>query len=251
MKKYLTLYLRERPLFLSLIRSVEAGLFSQLPKFKIPVLDLGCGDGFFAKIAFGKIDVGIDVEDSRIGETEPDVYRRTVTYDGKKLPFKDGSFGTVVSNCVLEHIPNIDQVLRETYRVLKPGGEFVTTVMAEPWEKNLFGSLLFGNGYRQWMKKKQVHFNLLTSDEWENKFKKTGFEVVQKIGYLSPSACRLMDICHYLSVPSLLTKILFGKWVLWPKLIKMYPIDWLVRIISGPVKPNNSGAIFWRLRHKK
>ncbi len=250
MKRYLQLYLRERPLFLSLIRACEAELFSKLPKFKKPVLDLGCGDGFFAKTAFGKLDVGVDVQESRMGEVEEGVYGKLVTYDGKKLPFKKESFGTVVSNCVLEHIPNIDQVLNETCRVLRPSGEFVTTVMAAPWEKNLFGSLLFGNSYRAWMKKKQVHFNLLTSDEWENKFKKAGFEVKQKIGYMSPAACLLMDICHYLSIPSLLTRVVFGKWVLWPELTKLYPVNWLTAVMGRKTSPEESGAIFWVLAKK-
>ncbi len=250
MKDYLQKYLRERPLFLALIRAREVLLFSQLPRFGKPILDLGCGDGFFAKIAFGKLDVGVDVEDSRISEVQDGTYGKIVTYDGKKLPFDDKSFGTVVSNCVLEHIPNIDQVLRETGRVTKPGGRFVTTVMTASWEKNLVGSVLLGNAYVTWMKKKQVHFNLLSSAQWEEKFKKAGFEVVQKTGYLSPAACRLMDIAHYISVPSLITRTIFGKWVLWPTLTKWYPLDYFIKIMNTPVSAEKSGAIFWVLKRK-
>jgi ubiquinone/menaquinone biosynthesis C-methylase UbiE len=41
---------------------------------------------------------------------------------GEQLPFDDGSFDTVVSADVLCSVDNVDEVLREAYRVLKPGG---------------------------------------------------------------------------------------------------------------------------------
>jgi len=41
------------------------------------------------------------------------------------MPFEDASFQTVISNSVLEHIPDLDAVLLETARVLKPGGMFI------------------------------------------------------------------------------------------------------------------------------
>ena len=40
------------------------------------------------------------------------------------MPFPDAHFATVVSNSVLEHIPDVEPVVREVARVLKPGGWF-------------------------------------------------------------------------------------------------------------------------------
>jgi len=41
---------------------------------------------------------------------------------GESLPYRDGSFGLVLLDNVLEHVQDIDRVLSEAWRVLKPGG---------------------------------------------------------------------------------------------------------------------------------
>ena len=59
-KDYLWLNLRDLPYFRSLLRAVEARYYEgfDLPG---PILDVGCGDGHFATVAFDyKLDVGID-----------------------------------------------------------------------------------------------------------------------------------------------------------------------------------------------
>jgi SAM-dependent methyltransferase len=42
--------------------------------------------------------------------------------DGRKLPFDDCAFDLVVSNSMLEHIPDFWLAVREMHRVLSPGG---------------------------------------------------------------------------------------------------------------------------------
>ena len=48
-------------------------------------------------------------------------------YDGKKLPYKDGSFDGIISTEVFEHVNNRDAFIKELHRVLKPGGKLVIT----------------------------------------------------------------------------------------------------------------------------
>jgi len=52
-------------------------------------------------------------------------------HDAESLPFDDASFDLVYSNGVIHHTPNTDRVVREMYRVLKPGGRAIVMVYAE------------------------------------------------------------------------------------------------------------------------
>lgn len=250
---FLRIYLSHRPLFLSLIRAKEAELFYKHSPFVGPVLDVGCGDGFFAQTVFGSnrsIDVGLDVADSRqIQAGTSGAYKQLVTYDGVTFPFRSGSFSTVLSNCVLEHVPHLPVVVGQMYRALRPGGTALVSVMSRRWEDYLAGSMLLGNSYTNWMRRKQVHLNLLSRAQWMKTFSDAGFHVDAHVGYLSSWACRLIDIAHYLSIPSLVTYVLFRRWVLWPRLTSLYPVSWLCRVISRNVSSEYSGAIFFVL-HK-
>src|SRR3989344_3320248 len=257
LKYFLLSYLRQRPLLLTLMRAEEAFLYQKYLPLKPPILDIGCGDGFFAKIAFSKklktkgiiIDIGIDVKDSRIKEASKlGIYKKLVIYNGRKIPYPESYFSTIISNCVLEHVAHLNNMADEIYRVLKPGGVFLTTVMAKPWEEYLFGSLILGNWYKNWMRKKQVHLNLFSRKEWDEVFKKSSFQIKEKVGYLDKNASRLIDISHYLSLPSLLTHTLFGKWVVLPGLLcKFYLGGHLATITAKDTNPDQSGAIFYCL----
>ena len=48
--------------------------------------------------------------------------------DGHFLPFKDNTFDAVISEAVLEHVHSPNRVVREIYRVLKPGGYICVAV---------------------------------------------------------------------------------------------------------------------------
>ena len=250
-KKYLT----NRPMFLAVIRTPEALLFQKYLKLiKKPVLDFGCGDGFFAETVFGreKIDVGLDLKNSRAKTAEKNqIYKKVVYYGGNKIQFTNSYFSSIVSNCVLEHIPNLKQSLKQIKRVLKPNGYFLTTVMTNNWNNYLFGKKLLGKVYIDYMQKKQEHFNLLTIKQWNNLFRETGFKIVKTIGYLDKKNSSFMDLAHYLSLPSLVSYKLFNNLQIFPKLNIFLWKNYIIKKINISVSPKKSSGLFFILKNEK
>lgn len=90
------------------------------------LLDFGCGSKPYEKY-FDKVSeyVGCDIEASGHGHANEKI---DVFYDGKTLPFEDCSFDNILSSEVFEHIFNLEPMIKELHRVLKPGGGILVTV---------------------------------------------------------------------------------------------------------------------------
>ena len=50
-----------------------------------------------------------------------------IFYDGKQLPFSDSHFDSVLCSEVFEHIFNLEEILKEINRVMKPEGKILIT----------------------------------------------------------------------------------------------------------------------------
>lgn len=113
------------------------GLPTQFAKIKKGdvVIDLGSGAGNDAFIARhetgegGKV-IGIDFTPAMIDKARSNAEARgfnNVEFrqgDIEKMPVTANIADVIVSNCVLNLVPNKDGVFKEIYRVLKPGGHF-------------------------------------------------------------------------------------------------------------------------------
>lgn len=64
------------------------------------------------------------------------VYELDVVADAQVLPFADGSIDRIRADSVLEHLAHPHHVIRECFRVLRPGGAML---LATPWVFNLHG----------------------------------------------------------------------------------------------------------------
>ena len=101
------------------------------------VLDIGCGTGI-QTLLLGrrcKSVLGIDVSTAAIEKAKAladasmlSSRVRFVQGDVAKADFKKNSFTKIVSFCVLEHIPDWQQVLRNAYEWLAPGGYLLVSV---------------------------------------------------------------------------------------------------------------------------
>lgn len=99
------------------------------------VLDYGCGTGYgAARLAETAASVmAVDVSEEAVEYAREHWGRERLTFQrihpDEGLPFPDGSFDTVMSNQVIEHVPDAVKYLSEIRRVLVPGG---TLVLATP-----------------------------------------------------------------------------------------------------------------------
>jgi len=108
--------------------------FAQIKKGDL-VIDLGSGagnDAFIARAETGETGkiIGIDFTDAMIDKARINAEKlgfHNVEFrkgDIEKMPVSANTADVIVSNCVLNLVPNKNEVFREIYRVLKPGGHF-------------------------------------------------------------------------------------------------------------------------------
>jgi arsenite methyltransferase len=97
------------------------------------VLDLGCGAGTDSLVAAQMVGpeghvVGVDMTPEMIAKARASAAEMGtanvdfVESEAERLPFDDASFDVVISNGVIDLVPDKDVVFAEVYRVLRPGG---------------------------------------------------------------------------------------------------------------------------------
>lgn len=253
---HLTQHLSSMAPHRAVLRSVECRLMGAV-ELEPPVLDVGCGDGHFASIAYDSpIDVGVDRGTSDAAEAArrgAGVYRQVLVADATSLPFATARFATVVSNCVIEHIVDVDAALGEIARVLRIGGTFATTVPSEHFADYLLGSTVcrrvgltgLGARYGRFFNRISHHHHVLPASEWAERLGAVGLELEEHGYYFSPRAHRAFDLAHYLGVPNLLARSLTGRWVPAPRLMRPYD-RWFRRYYDEPLPQPTGAYLFLR-----
>ena len=99
------------------------------------VLDLGSGAGndcFIARTIVGETGqiTGLDFSEEMLEKAKQNLKKAGFTNmefvrgDIEDIPLPDSTFDVVLSNCVLNLVPDKQKAFSEIYRVLKPGGHF-------------------------------------------------------------------------------------------------------------------------------
>jgi len=101
------------------------------------VLDVATKEGHFVQVLMKNLHsyseiVGIDISEQAIETARNNLSQENVQFlvmNAEKLDFENKSFDTVNASASLHHLANIQQVLGEMERVLKPGGRFIIVEM--------------------------------------------------------------------------------------------------------------------------
>lgn len=192
---------------IALFRAIELKTIHETCKNKIflqPSLDLGCGDGKIAKMLFDdQFTYGIDNGEAKdVKEAVKDkIYGKVLLESAEKMSLLDNSVNFVFSNCVIEHIPGIENVLSEVSRILKSCGFFVFTTPSDKFSDYLYisnklSSVGLGFLEKKYIKKRNAmlnHYNMHSREGWQEKLKEYRMEVVDHAYYISKDALMLWD----------------------------------------------------------
>jgi SAM-dependent methyltransferase len=250
--------LRDLPYFRALLRAVEADFYRHF-ELTAPILDVGCGDGQFASVVFEQpIDVGFDPFIPSLREAKKyGVYRGLAQSLGDRTPFPDAHFGSAFSNSVLEHISELQTVLNETGRVLRPGALFLFCVPNHRWPDNLSISTFFkrvglqglARAYVRFFTRVSRHVNMLSPEDWQARLKAAGFALEDHWHYFPPAALHALEWGHYFGLPSWVARGLTRRWVIAPYRWNLALTERLIRKhASGGADP--AGTYTWFLARK-
>src|SRR4051812_44487303 len=113
----------------------QPGYFRDVTRHFAPtakLLDVGCGTGWLAE-HFSDY-TGIDGSPDAVAAAKAKGRSILLGNVNEPLPFKDATFDGVVLKDLLEHVGDPVAVVRETQRVLKPGGRvFASSPDAQRW----------------------------------------------------------------------------------------------------------------------
>jgi SAM-dependent methyltransferase len=104
-------YLRHAPLSLAVREINRLVAFTAVAGTHGPVLDVGCGDGFWWTVREdGREIYGIDISAREIAQAQHRI-KAELTDVSHEAPFPGTKFGEIIGNCSLEHVPDIDGAL--------------------------------------------------------------------------------------------------------------------------------------------
>jgi len=129
------------------IQNYRQRMYNQLPKDMtgLTVLDMGCGYGIDLPhfLSLGANIYGLDASEELIAIAKKNTPKaHVVNASFQKIPFSENTFDWVYSNYALQTVEDVDVVLQEVHRILKPKGHFVylaTHPLRQLLEKNKQG----------------------------------------------------------------------------------------------------------------
>ena len=191
-----------------------------------PILDVGCGDGLFASMAFEGAEVwgiDIDAEEGRWAAASQ-AYSQIILGDVTRAKLPEAFFATCVANCSLEHVPRIDRALTNIWRSLRPGGRAYLFVPNKDWAREMLSyRVLAGAGlgglaelFRSSVDTFFKHHHLHDREEWHEIVSAAGLRVVSIEPALSTGTTVAFELLLVPSLAGWANKQLTTRWTNFP-----------------------------------
>jgi len=170
------------------------------------VIDIGSGDGYLTRLIFKKAFIlGIDNDeagDAKIAKKFRRINEFKFQDARKKWKIKNShKYDLVFSNSVLEHIPDVKDVIKNSSN-LNYKHDFIFTVPNNFFEKSLFPQFFYKIPIISkfidrisYLRNRQLnHFNTNNKDFWIRLFKRNGYKLIKVKGYLTSDQITLWNI---------------------------------------------------------
>jgi len=216
----------------------ECARLSALRRYECPgpILDVGCGDGLFASIAFEGAEVwgiDIDAEEGRWAAATR-AYTQIILGDVTRAKLPEKFFETCVANCSLEHVPRVDRALGNISRSLRPGGRAYLFVPSKNWARQMLTYRALAaaglNGLAELFRSSVdtffKHHHLHDADEWRDIVGSAGMRVVSIEPALSTGTTVAFELLLLPSLAGWANKHLTSRWTNFPP---------ARRLVAGPV----------------
>lgn len=196
--------------------------------YEPPILDLGCGNGLVSSMVLPKVDIGIDPDPKPLIQAQGrGIYEQLLALPVEQSQLPTESISTVVSNSVLEHIPQLDSVLETVARMLKPGGKLIFTAPTEAFSQWLALPIA---SYANWRNHQLYHLNLWPLAQWTQHLERVGLEIEEVRPYLRRDLVSIWDGLELLQQIRIANRRVFG--VCWRR-IPPLAIDRMAQQISS------------------
>ena len=237
------------------MRAVECRHLARLP-FQRPILDVGSGDGTFARVLFNGVivDAGIDADAAECARAKRTrCYAEVRNCRVEALPFEPERFATVFSNCVLEHVPDVERALSEIHRVTRPEGRLYLTVPSPRCTSYLLWRRVLARLGLRGLAERYANLTLrlfkaetvLEADGWSELLGRAGFAVEEHEPYMPLRATRIQELFLPSGFLSVLAKAWLGRMLVFPRLhrLKVRAYRWLLRPAYAERAVEGSGSL--------